>query len=50
MTGWSQEELVGCQAPFPYWPRDNRDALQQTLGLTLAGNAPATGFEKRPRR
>ncbi len=50
MTGWSQEELVGSQAPFPYWPRDNREALQQTLALTLAGNAPSTGFEKRIRR
>lgn len=45
MTGWSREELVGARAPFPYWPKDNYPALQRNLEVTLAGDAPATGFE-----
>lgn len=50
MTGWSREELVGARAPFPYWPKDDYEALQHNLEITLAGNAPATGFEMRIRR
>ncbi|MDD3354932.1 PAS domain S-box protein, partial [Zoogloea sp.] len=47
MTGWSPEDLVGARAPFPYWPKDNYDELRRNLEMTLAGNAPATGFEMR---
>ena len=50
MTGWSREELVGAVAPFPYWPRDDIETLHNNLKLTLAGDAPATGFEMRMRR
>ena len=50
MTGWSPEELVGARAPFPYWPRDNYATLQRNLEITLAGDAPATGFEMRIQR
>ena len=50
MTGWSREELVGAVAPFPYWPREEYATLRGNLELTLAGNAPPTGFEMRIQR
>ena len=45
MTGWSEEELVGCTAPFPYWPKDDYATLHEQLRLQLSGQSPASGFQ-----
>ena len=50
MVGFSQDELVGAGPPFPYWPDEDVDTCRRNLELTLAGRAPAGGFEMRIRR
>ncbi|NMG46721.1 PAS domain S-box protein [Azoarcus communis] len=50
MVGLEEEELVGVQAPFPYWPVEEIETCTRNLQLTLAGRAPASGFEMRIQR
>lgn len=50
MVGWSEDELVGMTAPFPYWPQETRAVCERNLHLTLTGQAPASGFEMRIQR
>ncbi|KAI5912560.1 PAS domain S-box protein [Thauera sp. 2A1] len=50
MVGFDESELVGMVPPFPYWPEEAIDSCQRNLELTLAGRAPASGFEMRIRR
>ena len=50
MVGWDESELVGLSAPFPYWPDEARALSERNLAMTLAGQAPASGFEMRIRR
>jgi len=50
MTGLSEEELVGCTAPFPHWPESDNDTLMVRLDDELNGKAPLTGFEMRVKR
>jgi hypothetical protein len=50
MTGWSEAELVGRGAPFPYWPADRHAEHRQQLSAMLAGRAPASGFELKVQR
>jgi len=50
MTGWSESELVGCGAPFPYWPEEDRQALSEHLREELAGTSKPTGLQMRVRR
>ena len=50
MTGLSEEELVGCTAPFPHWPESENDTLMARLDDELNGKAPLTGFEVRVKR
>lgn len=50
MVGFDESELVGLSPPFPYWPEETLDACRRNLDLTLAGRAPASGFEMRIRR
>jgi PAS domain S-box-containing protein len=38
MTGWAQEELLGLQPPFPFWPAELHDELMQKMGEALDGN------------
>ena len=45
MTGWSEAELVGRAAPFPYWVPGHYDEHNALLSATLAGRAPPQGFE-----
>ncbi|QID18596.1 PAS domain S-box protein [Nitrogeniibacter mangrovi] len=45
LVGRDAEELVGAEAPFPYWPPDQRETCQVNLELTLSGKAPPSGFE-----
>jgi PAS domain S-box-containing protein len=50
MTGYSEQELVGCLPPFPYWPDETRDELKRVLQATLRDEAPGNGFEVHLRR
>jgi PAS domain S-box-containing protein len=50
MTGWSESELVGLTAPFPYWPDEDRVALNARLEDELAGRASPGGFQVRVKR
>jgi PAS domain S-box-containing protein len=45
ITGWSEEELVGCTAPFPYWPKNDHALLNEQLRIQLSGQSPASGFQ-----
>ena len=50
MTGWSERELVGCTAPFPYWPEEDREMLAARLEDELSGRISASGFQVRVKR
>jgi PAS domain S-box-containing protein len=50
MTGWTQNELVGRSAPFPYWPANDHAEHHAQLSATLAGRAPPSGFELKVQR
>jgi PAS domain S-box-containing protein len=50
MTGWSESELVGRTAPFPYWPDEDHDMLSARLEEELSGRSIPGGFEVRVRR
>ena len=43
MTGWSESELVGRTAPFPYWPDTDHENLSQLLNAELSGQAATPG-------
>jgi len=44
MTGWSESELVGRSAPYPYWPPARKAEHQRRLEEVLAG-ATTGSFE-----
>jgi len=50
MTGWSESELVGLTAPFPYWPETDYDTLNARLQDELSGKTVPGGFQVRVRR
>lgn len=50
MTGWSEEELVGQVAPFPYWPNEDHDLLKGRLRDELAGHIAPSGIQFRVKR
>jgi len=50
MTGWTESELVGGTAPFPYWPAADREALASRLEDELSGRTNAAGFQVRVQR
>jgi PAS domain S-box-containing protein len=50
MTGWSESQLVGLTAPFPYWPEEDRESLGARLNEELLGNTVSGGFQVRVRR
>jgi PAS domain S-box-containing protein len=50
MTGWSEDELIGTTAPFPYWPVQDYEILTKQLEDELAGRSPAGGFQIRVKR
>ncbi len=47
MVGYSRAELVGLVPPLPFWPADAVDDMMARNLKTLAGDAPAMGFETR---
>jgi len=50
MTGWSEAELVGRTAPFPYWPEEDRETLNARLEDELAGRTVPGGIQVRIKR
>jgi len=50
MTGWSESDLVGRTAPFPYWPEADRDTLAFRLEEELAGKVLPSGIQVRVKR
>ena len=50
MTGWSEADLVGQTAPFPYWPDGDFDMLKQRLNEELAGDVSPSGIQFRVKR
>nr|WP_232834473.1 PAS domain-containing sensor histidine kinase [Rhodoferax ferrireducens] len=50
MTGWSESDLVGQTAPFPYWPEEDRDSLASRLEEELAGKTLPGGIQVRVKR
>lgn len=50
MTGWTESELVGRTAPFPYWPEADRENLAARLDDELKGQIAAGGFQMRVKR
>jgi PAS domain S-box-containing protein len=50
MTGWTEGELVGRTAPFPYWPDADHDTLAARLEDELKGRSTPGGFEVRVQR
>jgi PAS domain S-box-containing protein len=50
MTGWGEGELMGCIAPFPYWPEQDREWLAARLEDELKGRSAQGGFEVRVKR
>ncbi|MBL8336357.1 MAG: PAS domain S-box protein [Rhodoferax sp.] len=50
MTGWSESELVGRTAPFPYWPDTDHETLTQMLNEELAGRFTPGGVQMRVKR
>ena len=50
MTGWSEAELVGLKAPFPYWPESDHEALHAKLRDEISGKTIVGGFQVRVRR
>ncbi|TSE26588.1 Sensor protein FixL [Tepidimonas aquatica] len=45
MTGWSEEELIGTTAPFPYWPETEHEQLMARLHDEISGRNTPGGFE-----
>jgi PAS domain S-box-containing protein len=50
MTGYSESELVGRTAPFPYWPESDREELSALLGQELSGKTSQGGIQVRVKR
>jgi PAS domain S-box-containing protein len=50
MTGWTEAELVGRTAPFPYWPPEDQDMLAARLEDEINGRSTPSGFEVRVQR
>jgi len=50
MTGWSEYELVGRTAPFPYWPDTDHETLTHVLADELAGKSTPGGVQMRVKR
>ena len=47
MTGFNEDELIGQQPPFPYWPPDRMEENTRLLQQELQGRSPAGGVEIR---
>ncbi|WP_374258579.1 PAS domain S-box protein [Aquabacterium sp.] len=45
MTGFSEDELLGCVPPYPYWPKDRLDEFHRIFQQELLGRSPMGGIE-----
>jgi PAS domain S-box-containing protein len=45
MTGFSEQELIGCTPPYPYWPKDRIDEFNRMFQQELLGRSPTGGLE-----
>lgn len=45
MTGWTEDDLLGATAPFPYWPEAEHEHLRARLDDELSGRSLPGGFE-----
>lgn len=45
ITGFSNDELVGCAPPMPYWIPDQIEETYAMHRVVMAGEAPADGYE-----
>jgi PAS domain S-box-containing protein len=45
MVGWSEEELLGKQAPFIYWHQQDIDNINTAFTKTFENKAPEEGFD-----
>jgi PAS domain S-box-containing protein len=50
MTGWGESELIGAEAPFPYWPEQDHDTLMARLEDEISGRHTPAGFQVRVKR
>ncbi|MCF8211938.1 MAG: PAS domain S-box protein [Rhodoferax sp.] len=50
MTGWSESDLVGRTAPFPYWPDSDKEHLTSRLEEELTGKTSVGGIQVRVKR
>jgi len=50
MTGWSEAELVGRGAPFPYWPDEEQERMTAHLQEELSGRTTTGGFQVKVKR
>jgi PAS domain S-box-containing protein len=50
MTGWTESDLVGRTAPFPYWPDADREHLASRLEEELTGKTSVEGIQVSVRR
>ncbi len=44
MVGFSQDELIGQDPPFPYWPSESKAQLEGNLRRMLSGESPPSGL------
>ena len=45
MSGFSEEELIGCVPPYPYWPKDRLEEFNRMFQQELLGRSPMGGIE-----
>ncbi len=47
MVGWDETQLIGCKAPFAYWPAEEVETITSAMVHVAEGRLPADGFELR---
>ncbi len=47
MLGYSKEEIMAMSAPYPFWPDEEREQIEEAFALHLAGQTPPEGFTLR---
>jgi PAS domain S-box-containing protein len=50
MFGYTEEEIMAMRPPYPMWPEEERDAIEQAFAAHLAGQIPPEGFQVRFRK
>jgi PAS domain S-box-containing protein len=45
MLGWEEDELIGKEPPYVYWPAEETKNIMNVFGQTLNNSAPAEGFD-----